>query len=345
MTTASNEALRERYARERAKRLRPDGNEQYLEFGGRFRPLLTDPYTERAERAPVRDHVTFAFIGGGFAGLVTAARLREAGVPDVRIVEKAGGFGGTWYWNRYPGAQCDTAAMIYMPLLEETGHMPGELYAHAPEILAHCDQIGKQYGLHDDALFHTQVTALEWDEGNARWVVRTDRGDEFTAQFVGMGTGPLHVPKLPGIPGIESFEGHCFHTSRWDYAYTGGPPPRPARRQAGRDHRHRRDLGAVRAAPGRSLPGALRLPAHPVLGRHPGQPADGPWLVRPADRPGMAAALAGQLRGQHGRDRVPGRGPGGRRLDRPGQADPRPHLRAAAGPGRVHRTAGRFREC
>jgi cation diffusion facilitator CzcD-associated flavoprotein CzcO len=224
MTTASNEALRERYARERAKRLRPDGNEQYLEFGGRFRPLLTDPYTERAERAPVRDHVTFAFIGGGFAGLVTAARLREAGVPDVRIVEKAGGFGGTWYWNRYPGAQCDTAAMIYMPLLEETGHMPGELYAHAPEILAHCDQIGKQYGLHDDALFHTQVTALEWDEGNARWVVRTDRGDEFTAQFVGMGTGPLHVPKLPGIPGIESFEGHCFHTSRWDYAYTGGDP-------------------------------------------------------------------------------------------------------------------------
>jgi cation diffusion facilitator CzcD-associated flavoprotein CzcO len=224
MTTASNEALREKYARERAKRLRPDGNSQYRQFEGRFRPLLTDPYTERAEREPVRDHVTFAFIGGGFAGLVTAARLKEAGVPDVRIVEKAGGFGGTWYWNRYPGAQCDTAAMIYMPLLEETGHMPSELYAHAPEILEHCDQIGKQYGLHDDALFHTRVTSLEWDEGNSRWVVRTDRGDEFTAQFVGMGTGPLHVPKLPGIPGIESFRGHCFHTSRWDYAYTGGDP-------------------------------------------------------------------------------------------------------------------------
>src|SRR5580658_8110796 len=175
MTTASNEALREKYARERAKRLRPDGNSQYRQFEGRFRPLLTDPYTERAEREPVRDHVTFAFIGGGFAGLVTAARLKEAGVPDVRIVEKAGGFGGTWYWNRYPGAQCDTAAMIYMPLLEETGHMPTERYVHAPEILEHCDRIGKQYGLHDSALFHTRVTGLGWD-GRGRWIVRTDRG-------------------------------------------------------------------------------------------------------------------------------------------------------------------------
>jgi cation diffusion facilitator CzcD-associated flavoprotein CzcO len=216
--------LRERYAAERAKRLRPEGNDQYLQLTGRFDHLLHDPYTERAEREPKRDHVTVAFVGGGFAGLVTAARLKEAGISSVRIVEKGGGFGGTWYWNRYPGAQCDTAAMIYMPLLEETGHMPSELYAHAPEILEHCDRIGKQYGLHGDALFHTRVTGLEWDEARSRWIVRTDRGDEFTAQFVGMGTGPLHVPKLPGIPGIGAFGGHCFHTSRWDYAYTGGDP-------------------------------------------------------------------------------------------------------------------------
>ena len=114
--------------------------------------------------------------------------------------------------------------MIYMPLLEETGHMPTELYAHAPEILDHCDRIGKQYGLHDNALFHTEVTDLEWDAGAGRWIVRTNRGDEFTAQFVGMGTGPLHVPKLPGIPGVEFFSGHSFHTSRWDYGYTGGDP-------------------------------------------------------------------------------------------------------------------------
>ena len=224
MVEGANDVLRRRYAAERAKRHRPDGNDQYLELKGQFGHYLDDPYTERVEREPKRDHVTMAFIGGGFAGLVTAARLKEAGIDDVRIVEKGGGFGGTWYWNRYPGAQCDTAAMIYMPMLEETGHVPSERYVHAPEILEHCDRIGKHYGLHDNALFHTEVTGLEWDAKAGRWIVRTNRGDEFTAQFVGIGTGPLHVPKLPGIPGIETFAGHSFHTSRWDYAYTGGDP-------------------------------------------------------------------------------------------------------------------------
>ena len=224
MTVADADALRLKYAQERAKRLRPDGNDQYLELTGKLADLLTDPYTERVEREPRRDHVTFAFIGGGFAGLVTGARLREAGVTDVRIVEKGGDFGGTWYWNRYPGAQCDTASMIYLPLLEETGHMPTELYVHAPEILEHCNRIAKQFGLYENALFHTRVTDLEWDDAAGHWIVRTDRGDEFTAQFVGWGTGPLHVAKLPGIPGIEAFEGHAFHTSRWDYGYTGGDP-------------------------------------------------------------------------------------------------------------------------
>ncbi|HUA39968.1 MAG TPA: NAD(P)/FAD-dependent oxidoreductase [Streptosporangiaceae bacterium] len=224
MSLIDHDALRQRYADERAKRLRPDGNDQYLQLTGQFSHLLQDPYTERVDREPKRDHVTVAFVGGGFAGLVTCARLKEAGVTDVRIVEKGGGFGGTWYWNRYPGAQCDTAAMIYMPLLEETGHMPSELYAHAPEILEHCERIGKQYGLYDNALFHTQVTDLEWDDSSGRWIVRTNRDDEFTAQFVALGTGPLHVAKLPAIPGIDTFGGHAFHTSRWDYAYTGGDP-------------------------------------------------------------------------------------------------------------------------
>jgi cyclohexanone monooxygenase len=218
------EALRRRYAEERAKRLRPDGNDQYLRLTGRLAHYLDDPYTPVTERAPRTDDVTVAFIGGGFAGLVTGARLKEAGVDQVRIIEKGGDFGGTWYWNRYPGAQCDTASFVYMPLLEETGHMPSEKYAHAPEILEHCQRIGKHYGLYEDALFHTEVTGLEWDDDRSRWVVRTNRGDELTARFVGMGTGPLHVPKLPGIPGIESFQGHSFHTSRWDYDYTGGDP-------------------------------------------------------------------------------------------------------------------------
>jgi cyclohexanone monooxygenase len=218
------QALLAKYIAERDKRLRPDGNAQYLQVKGHLAHYLEDPYTPFAEREPKTDHVTFAFVGGGFAGLVTGARLVEAGVKDVRIVEKGGDFGGTWYWNRYPGAQCDTASMVYMPLLEETGHRPTEKYAHAPEILEQCQRIGRQYGLYDNALFHTEVTDLAWDEAASRWLIRTNRGDAFTASFIGLGTGPLHVPKLPGIPGIERFKGHSFHTSRWDYDYTGGDP-------------------------------------------------------------------------------------------------------------------------
>ncbi len=218
------EALKAKYRAERDKRLRPDGNDQYLQLKDQLAHYLEDPYTEFHEREAKTDHVTFAFIGGGFAGLVTGARMVEAGVEDVRIIERGGDFGGTWYWNRYPGAQCDTAAMIYMPLLEETGHMPTEKYTHAPEILAHCQNIGRQFHLYDNALFHTEVTDLTWDDAASRWTIRTNRGDEFTAQYLGMGTGPLHVPKLPGIPGIKDFTGHSFHTSRWDYDYTGGDP-------------------------------------------------------------------------------------------------------------------------
>lgn len=217
-------ALRRKYAIERQKRLRADGANQYKRLESEFSNLAEDPYTPRLEREPVFDHVTFAFIGGGFAGLVTGARLKEAGIDDVRIIDKGGDFGGTWYWNRYPGAQCDTASMIYMPLLEETGYMPREKYAHAPEIRDHCSRIGKHYRLYEKALFHTRVTCLEWKEKEKCWLISTDRGDAFTAKYVGMGTGPLHVAKLPGLTGIEKFKGKSFHTSRWDYSYTGGSP-------------------------------------------------------------------------------------------------------------------------
>jgi cation diffusion facilitator CzcD-associated flavoprotein CzcO len=222
VSTVDKETLKRKYAEERAKRLRPDGNDQYVRIEGQFDQYLDDPYTPVVPRESKTDHVTVAIIGGGFAGLLTGARLKEAGIADVRLIEKGGDFGGTWYWNRYPGAQCDTTSFIYMPLLEETGHMPTEKYAHGPEILEHSRRIGRQFGLYDDVLFHTRVMELEWDGERSRWIVRTDRGDAFTAQFVSMGTGPLHIPKLPGISGIESFRGHSFHTSRWDYAYTGG---------------------------------------------------------------------------------------------------------------------------
>ena len=218
------EALRGRYRAERDKRIRPDGNAQYVEPTGRFAHFLDDPYVSVAERAPRTDEVTVAIIGGGFAGLCTGARLREAGVDDICIVEGGGGFGGVWYWNRYPGAMCDTAAMIYLPLLEETGYLPSSKYVHAPEIHAHALRIAEHYHLYDDVLFSTAVRELTWDAGLSRWHIVTDRGDDIKARFVAMGTGPLHRPKLPGIPGLDTFAGHCFHTSRWDYAYTGGTP-------------------------------------------------------------------------------------------------------------------------
>ncbi|MBX3027741.1 NAD(P)/FAD-dependent oxidoreductase [bacterium] len=224
LSQSERDALRVRYRQERDKRLRPDGNDQYIEPTGRFAHFLDDPHAQRAERAPRHDEVTVAFIGGGFAGLVTGARLKQAGIDDFLLIEGGSDVGGTWYWNRYPGAMCDTAAMVYLPLLEETGHMPTQKYTFATEIFAHAQRIARTFGLYEQALFSTAVTGLEWDEDAARWIIRTNRGDAIRARFVAMGTGPLHRPKLPGIPGIETFAGHAFHTSRWDYAYTGGDP-------------------------------------------------------------------------------------------------------------------------
>jgi cation diffusion facilitator CzcD-associated flavoprotein CzcO len=215
-------ALRQRYKEEREKRLREDGNAQYIEVKGEYAKYVNDPYMERTERDPVADDVDVLIIGGGFGGLVTGARLREAGVEDIRIVESAGDFGGTWYWTRYPGAQCDIESYIYMPLLEEVNYVPKEKYSHAPEIREHCFNIGRHYKLYDNALFHTQVNEMRWDESAARWIVATDRGDSIRARFVTLANGSLNKPKLPGIPGITDFKGHAFHTSRWDYDYTGG---------------------------------------------------------------------------------------------------------------------------
>jgi len=173
-------------------------------------------------------------VGGGFGGLLTGARLREAGVQDVRIIEKGGDFGGTWYWNRYPGAACDIESYIYLPLLEEVGYVPVEKYSRAPEILAHTRKIGEHFDLYKAAIFQTEVTELRWDDAISRWIVKTNRGDAIKARFVVMANGPLHRPKLPGIPGIESYKGHSFHTSRWDYEYTGGTSDGGLTRLAGK---------------------------------------------------------------------------------------------------------------
>jgi cation diffusion facilitator CzcD-associated flavoprotein CzcO len=223
MTTFEPDVLRRKYREERDKRLRPDGNEQYTEMTGVFAHYLHDPYVEPGfTRAPATDEVDVVVIGGGFGGLLTGARLRQAGVKSLRIIEKGGDFGGTWYWNRYPGAMCDVESYIYLPLLEEVGYVPVEKYSHAPEILRHSRAIGEKFDLYDGALFQTEVTEMRWDDEASRWIVMTDRDDAVRARFVCMASGPLHRAKLPGIPGIRTFAGHSFHTSRWDYGYTGG---------------------------------------------------------------------------------------------------------------------------
>ena len=217
--------LREKYRVERDKRLRGDGSEQYQEMVGDFTHYVDDPYIdEKIEREPLTDEMDVIVIGGGFGGLIAGARLKESGIERVRIIEKGGDFGGTWYWNRYPGAACDVESYIYLPLCEELGFVPKEKYTHAPEILEHSHNIGEKYGLYKDACFQTEVTGLEWDELAANWIVRTNRNDSMRARFVAMSNGPLNRPKLPGIKGIGDFRGHTFHTSRWDYAYTGGGP-------------------------------------------------------------------------------------------------------------------------
>jgi cyclohexanone monooxygenase len=216
------DVLRERYRLERDRRVRADGNEQYVEVTGEHAHFVDDPYVDPIERPPVTCTVDVLVVGGGFGGLLAGARLREAGVRDLCLVEKGGDVGGTWYWNRYPGAQCDVESYVYLPLLEEIGYIPTEKYSHAPEILEHSRAIARHYGLYENALLQTEVTAMRWDDDAHRWIVVTNRGDEIRARFVCMANGPLHRPKLPGIPGIETFAGHAFHTSRWDYEYTGG---------------------------------------------------------------------------------------------------------------------------
>ena len=216
-------ALHARYEAERQRRLRPDGNAQYLAVDGAFAHYLDDPQVAPGlQRGPVQRDLDVLVLGGGFGGLLAAARLRQAGYDDLCIIEKAGDFGGTWYWNRYPGAACDTESYIYLPLLEETGYMPMSKYARAPEILEHSRRIGRHFDLYRAALFQTTITGMRWDEASARWHIATDRQDVLRARFVVLAGGPLNLPKLPGIPGVASFQGHSFHTSRWDYAYTGG---------------------------------------------------------------------------------------------------------------------------
>jgi cyclohexanone monooxygenase len=218
------EALQTKYRLEREKRLRSDANRQYVDVEGRFAHFLNDPYVEPGfARAPLTDQVETLIVGGGYSGLLVGARLRQAGISNFRIIERGGDFGGTWYWNRYPGIACDVESYIYLPLLEEVGAMPSRKYPPGQEIFEHCQAIARKFNLYRDVCFQTSVTQMRWDEPTQLWTVRTNRDDAIRARVVVVANmASLDRPKLPGIPGLETFSGHSFHTSRWDYDYTGG---------------------------------------------------------------------------------------------------------------------------
>jgi cation diffusion facilitator CzcD-associated flavoprotein CzcO len=223
-TKPSIEEARERYRIEREKRLRPEANAQYHDLTGEFEDFDQDPYSPPIVRDPIEADTHVVIVGGGFGGMLAAANLTKLGITDFRLIEKGGDFGGTWYWNRYPGCMCDVESYVYLPLLEETGYMPTMKYAHAPEIFEYCQLLGRHFDLYRAALFQTEVADMSFDDATGLWTTVTDRGDRLTSKYVVIAGGVLSRAKLPGIPGIEEFEGARFHTSRWDYSQTGGGP-------------------------------------------------------------------------------------------------------------------------
>ncbi len=216
-------ALREKYRQQADRRRRPEGFAQYLEVTGELEEFLEfEPYEPIPQRESLADETDVVVLGGGFAGLIAAGRLKSVGVNSIRIIDRSGDFGGVWYWNRYPGVQCDVESYSYLPLLEELGYMPKDRYAYGSEIFAYCQQMGRHFDLYRHALFGTVVKSIRWDETLNRWRIGTNRGDDVRARYIVMAPGPLNRPKLPGVPGIKRFKGHSFHTTRWDYHYTGG---------------------------------------------------------------------------------------------------------------------------
>jgi cation diffusion facilitator CzcD-associated flavoprotein CzcO len=222
------DVVHEKYLAERDRRL-VEGRAKIrdLEHDEHFARYREDPFTPWTVREPVVDEVEVVIVGGGIAGVLAGANLRKSGVERIRIIDQAGGIGGTWYWNRYPGVMCDVESYIYMPMLEDFGYVPTRRYASGEEIRTHLQRIADRYDLVQDALFHTDVTRAEWQEDTGRWRIDTDRGDQVTCRWYVLAVGILNLMKLPDIAGMEDFAGRSFHTARWDYEYTGGALDQP----------------------------------------------------------------------------------------------------------------------
>lgn len=236
-----SDAIKAKYEEEKKKRIRQDGMAQYVKLGvdPKFTNFAKDPWNERPAGVfklnSTDNRYKAAILGAGFGGLLFAVNLIEKGgycPEDIILIDRATSFGGTWYWNRYPGIMCDVDSMVYLPLLEETGFVPSHKYSYGDEIREHTNRIARKWHLEDRALFRTEVSGASWDESAKEWVLDVAEnkvnGDSKAYQirsdiFI-LTPGLLFTPKVPAIPGIEDFKGHFFHTSRWDYAYTGGSP-------------------------------------------------------------------------------------------------------------------------
>jgi cyclohexanone monooxygenase len=220
----SQSELHRRYEAERQKRI-VTGVRDYVDLVDiPDSEFDRDPYSGPIERDPIIEQTDVVVVGAGWSGLTTAIFLGDNGVTDYRIIDKAGDVGGTWYWNRFPGCQCDVESYTYLPLLERTGYMPTRKYASAPEIFGYAQLLARTFDIYPHALFQTSVTGMVWREELQRWRVTTTRGDVIDARFVVTCGGVLHVAKLPAIPGVYDFVGPKFHTARWNYAATGGGP-------------------------------------------------------------------------------------------------------------------------
>jgi cation diffusion facilitator CzcD-associated flavoprotein CzcO len=237
--------IEEKYAQERQKRIHPEGTAQYINVRSpEIEELGEDPWVDYEALAktdpPLRDgdKIKVLITGAGHNGILFAARLIDVGFDpkDIVLVDIAGGYGGTWYWNRYPGLMCDVEGYCYMPLLEETGYVPKHKYSYGAEIRHNTELIATRYGL--QGMFCTKVDRQEWDDTKGSWTfnltqslgsIRPPTKLTVQAQFVFMAGGVLSIPKIPKVPGFSDFRKNhqVFHTSRWDYTVTGGSQDQP----------------------------------------------------------------------------------------------------------------------
>ncbi|MBB5914882.1 cation diffusion facilitator CzcD-associated flavoprotein CzcO [Nocardia transvalensis] len=167
-------------------------------------------------KAAAFDHEVI-IVGSGFSGIGAAITLREAGFDDFLIVDEADGVGGTWHWNTYPGIAVDIPSFSYQYSFEQSSDW-SRVYAPGRELKAYAERCADKYGLRPRIRFSTTIADAEFDAAQDIWRLRTTDGDELTARYVIAATGVLTRPKLPDIPGVDTFAGLTMHTSRWDHA-------------------------------------------------------------------------------------------------------------------------------